>query len=100
MSIDADLKIRIITNEEVQIRRKELGQRAESIIWFIRWCHRNLIKRDAIAGIVIIFVNLIGGISVGMAQMGVIYYRGITYIYTFNDRGWISCTNSCFTYLY
>ncbi|WP_204266619.1 FHIPEP family type III secretion protein, partial [Escherichia coli] len=28
------------------------------------------IKGDAIAGIVIIFVNLIGGISVGVAQQG------------------------------
>lgn len=68
MSIDADLKSGIITNEEVQIRRKELGQ--ESQLYGSFDGAMKFIKGDAIAGIVIIFVNLIGGISVGMAQMG------------------------------
>lgn len=67
MSIDADLKSGIITNEEVQIRRKELGQ--ESQLYGSFDGAMKFIKGDAIAGIVIIFVNLIGGISVGMAQM-------------------------------
>ena len=67
MSIDADLKSGIITNEEVKIRRKELGQ--ESQLYGSFDGAMKFIKGDAIAGIVIIFVNLIGGISVGMAQM-------------------------------
>lgn len=67
MSIDADLKSGIITNEEVKIRRKELGQ--ESQLYGSFDGAMKFIKGDAIAGIIIIFVNLIGGISVGMAQM-------------------------------
>ena len=67
MSIDADLKSGIINNEEVKIRRKELGQ--ESQLYGSFDGAMKFIKGDAIAGIVIIFVNLIGGISVGMAQM-------------------------------
>ncbi|MCO8051696.1 EscV/YscV/HrcV family type III secretion system export apparatus protein [Proteus penneri] len=67
MSIDADLKSGIITNDEVKIRRKELGQ--ESQLYGSFDGAMKFIKGDAIAGIVIIFVNLIGGISVGMAQM-------------------------------
>lgn len=67
MSIDADLKSGIMTNEEVKIRRKELGQ--ESQLYGSFDGAMKFIKGDAIAGIVIIFVNLIGGISVGMAQM-------------------------------
>lgn len=68
MSIDADLKSGIINNDEVKIRRKELGQ--ESQLYGSFDGAMKFIKGDAIAGIVIIFVNLIGGISVGMAQMG------------------------------
>ncbi|WP_100158984.1 EscV/YscV/HrcV family type III secretion system export apparatus protein [Proteus columbae] len=67
MSIDADLKSGIINNDEVKIRRKELGQ--ESQLYGSFDGAMKFIKGDAIAGIVIIFVNLIGGISVGMAQM-------------------------------
>lgn len=67
MSIDADLKSGIITNDEVKIRRKELGQ--ESQLYGSFDGAMKFIKGNAIAGIVIIFVNLIGGISVGMAQM-------------------------------
>ena len=47
---------------------KELGQ--ESQLYGSFDGAMKFIKGDAIAGIVIIFVNLIGGISVGMAQMG------------------------------
>ncbi|MBQ0215241.1 EscV/YscV/HrcV family type III secretion system export apparatus protein [Proteus vulgaris] len=68
MSIDADLKSGIINNDEVKIRRKELGQ--ESQLYGSFDGAMKFIKGDAIAGIVIIFVNLIGGMSVGMAQMG------------------------------
>lgn len=67
MSIDADLKSGIINNDEVKLRRKELGQ--ESQLYGSFDGAMKFIKGDAIAGIVIIFVNLIGGISVGMAQM-------------------------------
>lgn len=68
MSIDADLKSGVIDNEGVKIRRRQLEQ--ESQLYGSFDGAMKFIKGDAIAGIVIIFVNFIGGISVGMAQMG------------------------------
>lgn len=38
------------------------------------------IKGDAIAGIIIIFVNFIGGISVGMTRHGMVVLRSV-YLY-------------------
>ncbi|WP_142793357.1 FHIPEP family type III secretion protein, partial [Klebsiella pneumoniae] len=55
MSIDADLKSGLIDNEEVRKRRKELEQ--ESQMYGAFDGAMKFIKGDAIAGIVIIFVN-------------------------------------------
>ncbi|WP_175924621.1 EscV/YscV/HrcV family type III secretion system export apparatus protein [Burkholderia latens] len=68
MSIDADLKAGIIDNEGVQKRRQALER--ESQLYGSFDGAMKFIKGDAIAGIVVIFVNLIGGISVGVAQHG------------------------------
>ena len=67
MSIDADLKSGLIDNEEVRKRRKELEQ--ESQMYGAFDGAMKFIKGDAIAGIVIIFVNFAGGIGIGVAQM-------------------------------
>ncbi|EKN4207446.1 EscV/YscV/HrcV family type III secretion system export apparatus protein [Yersinia ruckeri] len=68
MSIDADARSGIIDNDQVKIRRGELEQESQLFGSFDG--AMKFIKGDAIAGIIIIFVNLIGGISVGVAQMG------------------------------
>lgn len=68
MSIDADLKAGIIDNEGVKKRRTALER--ESQLYGSFDGAMKFIKGDAIAGIIVIFVNLIGGISVGMAQHG------------------------------
>ncbi len=68
MSIDADLKAGVIDEKEVLRRRSDLE--AESQLFGALDGAMKFIKGDAIAGIIIIFVNLLGGITVGMLQHG------------------------------
>ncbi|MBS3050413.1 EscV/YscV/HrcV family type III secretion system export apparatus protein [Enterobacter mori] len=68
MSIDADLRAGVITEDMVKEKRSDLEK--ESQLYGSFDGAMKFIKGDAIAGIIIIFVNLIGGISVGMAQLG------------------------------
>ncbi len=68
MSIDADLKAGVIDEKEVKRRRSDLE--SESQLYGALDGAMKFIKGDAIAGIIIIFVNLIGGISVGVLQHG------------------------------
>ncbi|MEH4929688.1 EscV/YscV/HrcV family type III secretion system export apparatus protein [Enterobacter cloacae] len=68
MSIDADLKAGVIDEEEVKRRRGDLE--AESQLYGALDGAMKFIKGDAIAGIIIIFVNLLGGIAVGTLQHG------------------------------
>ncbi len=68
MSIDADLKAGIIDNEGVKKRRSDLENESQLFGSFDG--AMKFIKGDAIAGIIIMFVNFIGGISVGVSQLG------------------------------
>ncbi|WP_043892775.1 EscV/YscV/HrcV family type III secretion system export apparatus protein [Providencia sneebia] len=68
MSIDADLRAGVIDEATVKERKGDLEKESQLFGSFDG--AMKFIKGDAIAGIVIIFVNLIGGISVGIAQQG------------------------------
>ncbi len=68
MSIDADLRAGVIDEATVKIKRGDLEKESQLFGSFDG--AMKFIKGDAIAGIIIIFVNLIGGISVGTAQQG------------------------------
>ena len=68
MSIDADLRAGVIDETEVKRRRRDLE--AESQLYGALDGAMKFIKGDAIAGIIIIFVNLLGGIAVGVFQHG------------------------------
>ncbi|OXJ22559.1 EscV/YscV/HrcV family type III secretion system export apparatus protein [Burkholderia sp. HI2714] len=68
MSIDADLKAGIVDAEGAKERRSVLER--ESQLYGSFDGAMKFIKGDAIAGIIIIFVNFIGGIAVGMTQHG------------------------------
>ncbi|MEB5957508.1 EscV/YscV/HrcV family type III secretion system export apparatus protein [Escherichia coli] len=68
MSIDADLRAGVIDEKEVKRRRSDLE--AESQLYGALDGAMKFIKGDAVAGIIIIFVNLLGGISVGVLQHG------------------------------
>lgn len=68
MSIDADLRAGVIDEKDVKRRRSDLE--AESQLYGALDGAMKFIKGDAIAGIIIIFVNLLGGIAVGTMQHG------------------------------
>ncbi|KVD78009.1 type III secretion system protein InvA [Burkholderia sp. ABCPW 14] len=76
MSIDADLRAGVIDNDGVKARRTALEQ--ESQLYGAFDGAMKFIKGDAIAGIIVIFVNLIGGISVGVAQHGMSMSEALT----------------------
>ena len=68
MSIDSDLRNGDITKEEARARRSKLEKESQffgAMDGAIRF-----VKGDAIAGFIVIFVNLLGGILVGMLTRG------------------------------
>lgn len=66
MSIDADLRSSIIDAEEAK-RRRSVVERESQLYGSFDGAMK-FIKGDAIASIIIIFINFIGGISVGISQ--------------------------------
>lgn len=66
MSIDSDLRAGLITADQARQKRAELGR--ESQMHGSMDGAMKFVKGDAIAGIVIVFVNLVGGISIGVFQ--------------------------------
>lgn len=68
MSIDADLNMGFIDQAEAQRRRKELEK--EAGFYGAMDGASKFVKGDAIAGIIIMLINIIGGFAVGMAQHG------------------------------
>lgn len=75
MSIDADLRASVITAEEAKEKRSILER--ESQLYGSFDGAMKFIKGDAIAGIIIIFINLIGGISVGVSQHGLSFSEAL-----------------------
>jgi flagellar biosynthesis protein FlhA len=68
MSIDADLNMGLIDQDEAKLRRGQLER--ESNFYGAMDGASKFVKGDAIAGIVIIAINIIGGLSVGLLQKG------------------------------
>jgi type III secretion protein V len=68
MSIDGDLKAGAIDAKEARERRSTLER--ESQLYGSFDGAMKFIKGDAIAGIIIIFVNFLGGIAIGVGQLG------------------------------
>ena len=68
MSIDADLNAGIISEEEARRRREEVAREAD--FYGAMDGASKFVKGDAIAAIVVVFVNLLGGLAVGAFQKG------------------------------
>ena len=68
MAIDADLNAGLIDEKEAKKRRQEVGDEAEF--------HGSMdgaskfVRGDAVAGILILFINIIGGFVIGVVQHG------------------------------
>jgi flagellar biosynthesis protein FlhA len=76
MAIDADLAAGALSEEEARTRRKEISD--ESDFYGAMDGASKFVKGDAIAGIVIVIVNLIGGFVIGVAQNGLTLGESIT----------------------
>jgi len=68
MAIDADLNAGLITDVEAKERRVEVS--AEADFYGAMDGASKFVKGDAIVGIIIIIINLVGGIAIGMVQRG------------------------------
>jgi flagellar biosynthesis protein FlhA len=68
MAIDADLNAGLITQDEARARRAEV--RAEADFYGSMDGASKFVRGDAVAGILILFINLIGGLLIGMLGHG------------------------------
>ncbi|CAN7236076.1 MULTISPECIES: flagellar biosynthesis protein FlhA [Microbacterium] len=68
MAIDADLNAGLITDAEARERRAEVA--AEADFYGAMDGASKFVKGDAIAGLVIIIINVVGGIAIGIVQHG------------------------------
>ncbi|PPC77035.1 EscV/YscV/HrcV family type III secretion system export apparatus protein [Pokkaliibacter plantistimulans] len=66
MSIDSDLRAGLIDARDARFRREQLGK--ESQLFGAMDGAMKFVKGDAIAGLVIVSINLIGGFAVGTLQ--------------------------------
>lgn len=66
MAIDADLSAGLITEDDARRRRKELED--ESGFFGAMDGASKFVRGDAVAGLLVVFINVIGGIIIGVAQ--------------------------------
>jgi len=66
MAIDADLNAGLIGEDEARSRRAEIGQEAE--FYGAMDGASKYVRGDAVAGILVIIINILGGLIVGVAQ--------------------------------
>ncbi|MES9898404.1 MAG: flagellar biosynthesis protein FlhA [Sedimenticola sp.] len=66
MAIDADLNSGMINQDEAKMRREEVAQEAD--FYGAMDGASKFVRGDAIAGLLILFINILGGLSIGMLQ--------------------------------
>ena len=75
MAIDADLNAGLITDEEARKRRAEVAPEAD--FYGAMDGASKFVKGDAIAGIIITVINLVGGFVIGVMQQGMPFGEAI-----------------------
>ncbi|MGV1684840.1 flagellar biosynthesis protein FlhA [Sphingopyxis sp. NJF-3] len=79
MAIDADLNAGLLTPEEAKARRQEVATEAD--FYGSMDGASKFVKGDAVAGLLILFVNIVGGLILGMASHGLSFSEaGSTYV--------------------
>ncbi len=68
MAIDADMNAGLINQEEAKARREDIAQEAD--FYGSMDGASKFVKGDAVAGLLILAINIIGGIVIGMMQHG------------------------------
>lgn len=69
MSIDADMNMGLIDEHEARRRRAMIEKEAN--FYGAMDGATKFVKGDAIAGIIIILINIVGGLAIGIAQLGI-----------------------------
>jgi len=77
MAIDADLNAGLITQDEAKLRRSEVASEAD--FYGSMDGASKFVRGDAVAGILILVINIIGGLAVGMAQHGLDFATAMEY---------------------
>jgi flagellar biosynthesis protein FlhA len=75
MAIDADLNAGLIDEKEARRRREEIARSAD--FYGAMDGSSKFVKGDAIAALVITFVNIIGGIFIGVVQKGLPFSQAV-----------------------
>jgi flagellar biosynthesis protein FlhA len=79
MAIDADLNAGLLTPEEAKARRAEVA--AEADFYGAMDGASKFVKGDAVAGLIILAINIVGGIVIGMSQFDLsLGVAGDTYV--------------------
>ena len=68
MAIDADLNAGVIDDKEAKRRRSEVAEEAD--FYGAMDGASKFVRGDAVAGILILFINVIGGLAIGMLEHG------------------------------
>jgi flagellar biosynthesis protein FlhA len=75
MSIDADLNAGVIDDQEARRRRKEI--QIEADFYGSMDGASKFVKGDAVAAIIIMLVNILGGFAIGMLKMGLSFQEAL-----------------------
>lgn len=76
MAIDADLSSGVISDEEAKNRRKKLE--TETTFYGSMDGANKFVRGDAVAGLIITFINLVGGMIVAVMQKGLTFSEAIS----------------------
>ncbi len=76
MAIDSDFNAGLITEQEARERRKRLQREAD--FYGAMDGATKFVRGDAIAGLVIVFINIIGGLIIGLTVMGMNVQQALT----------------------
>jgi flagellar biosynthesis protein FlhA len=76
MSIDADLNAGLINEQEARTRRRDVEREAD--FYGAMDGASKFVKGDAIAGIIIVVINIIGGFLIGAVQHGMGWQEALT----------------------
>jgi flagellar biosynthesis protein FlhA len=77
MAIDADLNAGLITQDEARDRREDVAREAD--FYGAMDGASKFVRGDAVAGILILFINIIGGLGIGMGQHGLDMSTALSY---------------------
>jgi flagellar biosynthesis protein FlhA len=80
MAVDADLAAGLITKEEARHLRRQIAQQAD--FYGAMDGASKFVRGDAVAGLVITFVNIFGGLFVGMAREGMSLPQAVSVVTT------------------